>query len=50
MVKTSKYVNQLMSADKIQFINVSLLLKNAPVAFINVKLPEVCTFEFVNLQ
>src|SRR3989338_11583526 len=47
---TSKSVNQLMSTDKIQFINVALLLKNAPVTFINVKLQEVCTFEFVNLQ
>ena len=46
---TSKSVNQLMSTDKIQFINVALLLKNAPVTFINVKLQEVCTFEFVNL-
>ncbi len=38
-----------MSTDKIQFINIAFLFENASVAFINVKLSEVCTFEFVNL-
>jgi hypothetical protein len=48
-IPASKSVNQLMSTDKIQFINVSLYLANTPVAIINVKLPEVRTFHFVHV-
>ena len=45
----SKSVNQFMSTDKMQFIHVSLYLEYTSVACINVKLPEVCTLQFVNL-
>ena len=45
----SESINQFMSTHKIQFIYIAFLFENAPVSLINVKFPEVCAFQFMNL-
>ena len=41
-------IDELVCADKIEFINVAFLLKDASIEVVYVKLPEVRAFELMN--
>lgn len=41
-------IDEFMCADKIEFINLAFLLKDASIEVVYVKLPEVKAFELMN--